>query len=304
MEFDSSNDFVALRRLVFRIDLAPPGTDAHLSEKELARSLSENYPFYKMKVKGDTATFSGLDGDGEPASFDFIGARGYRHNFGALVDQGGPVVVQLGLRTAGESDPPHLRVIIDEWATNSRYSLVWLMQDLAVFCGESGPFDESRITLEEIEADFFLDQWTIEEVEPAHQSASAGALDTMIDAEGRVCGYQLGEHLDPRAQAEMPCTAATRQVEGIAFWEQTREFALHSGDFFREGRSGLLLVVKLHGAFGLKTLGEKNPLAGFELEYRSTCGTEQRSRVFARHWNIWEFWARIVFKASAVGSRD
>ncbi|SDI16948.1 hypothetical protein [Variovorax sp. OV700] len=304
MNFNYSNDFIVIRRLAFRIELVPPGADAPLSEKELVRSLGENYPFCKMKVEGDTATFAGLDGNGEPASFDFSGASAYRYSFGALVDQGGPVVVQLGLRSAGELDPPHLRVIIDECARKDRRLLVWLMRYLAALCGEPGPFDESRITVEHIDAAFFLDKRTIEEVEPVHQSTLAGALETMVDAEGRICGFQIGQHLDAHEKAEMPCTATRRQVLDIAMWEQTREFALHSVDLFREGHPGVLLRAQLRGAFSLKSLSEKNLLAGLELTCRNSRDPEKRLRVGVDDWNTWESWARIVLETSAVGARD
>jgi hypothetical protein len=303
MKFNSSNDFSAICRLVFRIELAPPGTDAHLSEGEIARSLGENYPFYKMKVKGDIAIFSGLDGNGEPASFDCSGAQAYRHNFGALVDQGGPVMVQFGLRSAGDSDPPHLRVTIDEYVRNDRYLLVWLLRDLAAYCGEAGPFDESRITLEEIEAVFILGQRTIEEVQLSHQLASAGALETMVDAEGSICGYQIGQQLDVSGRTEMPRTAFKRQVEDSGLWEQTREFGLRSLErLYKDGRSGVALEVQLRGAIGLKILDEKNLLAGLEIKFKET--GETRRCVGVHDWNVWESWARIVLEASALGARD
>lgn len=301
MKFKSSYGFHVMRCLVLRIDLAPAGSSAHLSESDLARSLSENYPFYKMKVKGDIATFSGLDGDGDLASFDFTGAREYRHIFGALVDEGGPVVVQLGLRRAAESDPPHLRVVIDQCDSNFRNRLVWLMRDLADVCGEPEPFDESRITVERIDASFLLNQKTIEQVQLAHRLASAGALETMIDGKGRVCGYQIGRYLDPRSRSKMPRAPITKQVKGIA-WTQTREFSLRSLDIFRDGHPGVWLRVQLHGAFGLKTLGEKNLLTGLELEFRDA--DEADKRVWVEDWNIWESWARIVLEISAVAARE
>lgn len=304
MIFRTLYGFSVLRRLVFRVQLSPPGTNAYIAEKELARSLSENYPFYETEVEGDVATFSVHDGDEGLNSYGFTGARAYRYNFGAVVHEGGPVMVQLGLRNAGQSDSSHLRVCIEDYSFNRRERLIDLMYAIAACCGESGPFDESRIALEEIYASFVLDEQTIEEVDLAHRSTSAGALETMIDPEGQVCGYQIGQHLDAQDGLGMPQAAFTRQVEDGAYWAQTREFALRSIDrMYGHGGPGVMLQVRLRSAIDPKKLRRKNLLAGLKVEYRSAGDAGRCIPVQNHDWNPREAWARLVLEATAVAAR-
>lgn len=205
MHYRSVLSYQAITRFIFRIELSKKGETDYISRKNLIQQLGESTPLFEADIYGDTAQFYWADEEDVWTTADR--AQDYRRNLAFRFLTGNAAMLQIGNRGESSLVRPHLRMVFHNFRQYGNYPAEYFFGRLRAALGNSTLLPSSRLLIDEVQASFLLKGLSLGDVDVAHGANWAGAKQTVLDHDDKVCGYQFGDHLDATTKAKQSDSA-------------------------------------------------------------------------------------------------